>query len=125
MITITLTGIPSPKKNSQRTVYRNGKMFRIPSQAHEDWYKLAWIELTRQTGKMGTIFPLTVQRMEVRYYVGDLRKRDSTNATQSVEDLLVDAGVIRDDNMKELPDIRMIYKGKVKINPRTEIELFI
>ena len=46
----------------------------------------------------GVIFPLSKSTMSLRLYIKDKYRRDTLNAAQTITDLLVDAGVIVDDD---------------------------
>lgn len=61
-------------------------------------------------------------RLSVRFYHGDLKRRDSDNQLSSVLDTLVDAKVLCDDNWKIIPE-KHIYDFYDKGNSRCEIEL--
>lgn len=121
MIKIIIQGIPPAKKNGKQWVVRGTRRFLVPSEAYQNWHEIATYEVTRQIGPVRQKLPLHVVKMEVTYFVKDKKRRDSDNATTSVLDLFVDLGIIKDDSMVELPDIRMIYGGIVRENPRTEI----
>lgn len=51
----------------------------------------------RLSGK-GLIFPLSKAGCTIRLYIKDKYRRDTLNAMQTISDLLVDAGVIVDDD---------------------------
>lgn len=121
MIKLTLTGIPPAKKNSKRWIVRGSRRFLVPSEKHEAWHSLATYEVIHQIGGIREILPLSVSKIEITYFATDKRRRDSSNATESVMDLLVDIGVLKDDNMIEVPDLRMIYGGILKTQARTDI----
>lgn len=46
----------------------------------------------------GLIFPLDKTTVSIRLYIKDRYRRDTLNASQTILDLLVDAGVISDDD---------------------------
>lgn len=124
--TFILSGIPAPKKNSRRIfVDRNDKIQNLPSQAHENWHATAYSELLRQSKVFRGRIPVASHHIEIRYFVYDKRKRDLTNVTDSVMDLLVDANILVDDNMQEVPHLTMIYRGKVRTKgeARTEVDV--
>lgn len=121
MIKLILTGIPPAKKNGKRWIVRGGRRFLVPSEAHDVWHKSATYELIRQIGPVRQTLPLNVVKMEITYFATDKKRRDSDNATSSLLDLFVDMGIIKDDNMVELPDIRMKYGGIIRTEARTEI----
>lgn len=53
----------------------------------------------------GVIFPLSKSTMSLRLYIKDKYRRDTLNAGQTITDLLVDAGVIVDDDDLHLDPI--------------------
>ena len=53
----------------------------------------------------GVIFPLSKATMSLRLYIKDKYRRDTLNAAQTITDLLVDAGVIFDDDDLHLDPI--------------------
>lgn len=64
------------------------------------------------------------------FYHGDLRRRDSDNGTSSIMDLLVDAGILADDNWQIVRQIAVFNyydKGaprcRVSICPLKEAEI--
>jgi len=54
----------------------------------------------------GLIFPLPVSTMNLRLYIKDKYRRDTANAQQTIQDLLVDSGVLVDDDDLHLPSYR-------------------
>ena len=109
------------KKNGKRWIARGGKRFLVPSEAHEVWHESATYELIRQIGPVRQKLPLSVVKMEITYFATDKRRRDSDNATSSLLDLFVDMGIVKDDSMVDIPDIRMVYGGIIRGEARTEI----
>jgi Holliday junction resolvase RusA-like endonuclease len=125
MIKIVLAGMAPAKKNSKRWIQRGGLRFLVPSERHETWHGGAFVEVLRQTKGVRQKMPLNVQKIEMTFYCADKRRRDSTNCAESIMDLLVDVGVIKDDNMIEVPELRLVYGGVVKENARTEIIIYL
>lgn len=126
MYKITLSGIPPAKKNSKRWIMRGQRKFLIPSQRHYDWHEGASYEIAKESVKIRKQLPLKPILIEILFFCGDKRRRDSTNSAESVMDLLVDVGLIKDDNMQEVPDLRLTYMGTVaKENVRTEINIYL
>ena len=95
-----LPGFPISKKNSKRKT-KHGKF--IPSVRYEIWNKMALAELDYQGP--GIEF---VAEFVLEVTVPDFaRRRDLDNMLTSVLDTLQDAGVLKDDDMKVLPDLRV------------------
>lgn len=88
--------VPS-KKNSKRLARaRNGRQYLLPSAFHERWHKSSVLQV-KAAGRpsvpiVGACF------VELDFTHGDRIKRDHNNQAASVLDLLVDTGVIADDN---------------------------
>ena len=64
--------------------------------------------------------PLKDARLSMVVYHGDLIKRDSNNATQGVQDVLVDMGVIQDDNWMVIGTPEVSHMVDVE-DPRLEV----
>ncbi len=65
-----------------------------------------------------------IDRIELIFYPSTKRKADATNKAESVMDLLVDAGIIEDDNWFVVPEVRPKLGGIDKDNPRVEITIY-
>lgn len=61
-----------------------------------DWHKQAVLQLTPQWSEPGWI--AKTQVVEILFDFESLRIKDLTNAAESVMDLLVDVGILKDDN---------------------------
>lgn len=55
-------------------------------------------EWSKRLSHKGLIFPLPKCTVSIRLYIKDRYRRDTLNAMQTISDLLVDAGVLYDDN---------------------------
>lgn len=101
----TIYGTVPPKKNSQRIVYYHGRPHIIASEQHEKW--------ENDSGKQIAAPPQPIEHASITatFYLPDYRRRDLSNMWQSVEDLLVKRGVIKDDCWKVLSEITL--KGKL------------
>ena len=114
---ITLTGRVPSKKNSKQIITVRGRAMLIPSLAHKKWHADASAQLKqfsqRETyGKKTFLF---------RVYAPDARASDLSNKWESVADLLVDNGFVKDDNWFEMPTVIMSFAGIDRENPRVEI----
>lgn len=114
---ITIPLPPITKKNSQR-ILRNrytGKMFIAPSEQYEQYeQKALWLIPKRATINK----PVNVKCL---FYMPTKRKCDLTNLLEAVDDILVKARVLADDNYTVIQShdgSRVLYDKK---NPRTEI----
>lgn len=120
MINLTVKGKPITKKNSMRMVTnpKTGRVFPIPSKAFVDYQKISLSQVRRP--KQTIDQPVNVQAV---YYMPTRHRVDITNLLSATHDLLVDAGVLEDDNSKIVVGVdgsRVLYD---KFNPRVEITI--
>lgn len=118
---IILKGTVPSKKNSKRRIRRGANVFMVPSEAHEKWHSIQMSALAEISYKKNPI--QVVQEVTIDFYVDSKRKADLSNKAESIMDLLVDAGVIEDDNFFVVPRLILNYKGQDKENPRAEISI--
>lgn len=111
---IVLPGTTPSKKNSRNIFVRNGKVFNTPNSRYQTW-ATACLWMLKGRNKYTT-------KVDIYYvfYMGDKRRRDLDNCIASVNDVLVDAGIITDDNWMELSIAGAIGKLDTN-NPRAEI----
>ena len=90
----------------------------IPSANHEAWH-------TQAMSQLNGIKPVDkeINSTELIFYPSTKRKFDLTNKAESIMDLLVDAGIIKDDNYTIIPQIKLQFGSQDKTNPRAEIFL--
>lgn len=116
---IVIKGDPRTKKNSMRPVFAGGRFRLIPSPAYTDYRRMALLQITgRYRHQIG--FPVNVKCV---YYMQTKHKVDLLNLMSATLDILVDAGVLLDDNSKIVVShdgSRVMYD---KENPRVEIEI--
>ena len=132
---ITLIGNTPAKKDSARIVRAGGRIVLLPSARHERWYRQNAAALgvriirgrvrpeDRLTSYSGVSLPLPGRtRISIRFYRDSRRRWDYSNALDAVQDLLVDFGILSDDNAEVLclGDITHEYD---KLNPRAEVTL--
>ena len=98
--------IPS-KKNSKRIVIRNGKPRLLSSKDYLSWERGAILEIKArwQEKKIARCESITYD-----FLFPDKRVRDLSNSVEGVNDALVVAGVLTDDNWK--------VTGSVILNPK-------
>lgn len=111
--------IPS-KKNSKRPFIRNGRMMIFNSKDYVEWHKNAL-----KTIKTHLKCLETVEVVHLTFYSENKRKFDLSNKTESIMDLLVDAGILLDDNYSVVPKLILEYGGISKENPRCEIQIHL
>ena len=119
-VKIMIPGRPITKKNSQQIFYndKTGKRFISPSEKYKEWENTAgffvackWLNLS--------------DRINIRclFYMPSRRFPDLNNLLESVTDMLVHYGVIRDDNAHIVAGhdgSRVLYD---KDYPRVEIQI--
>jgi Holliday junction resolvase RusA-like endonuclease len=104
------------KKNSRRTI-KSGRS--LPSKKYEEWHKEASFQLLLQRAVK---FPVQNDLfIKILFFFPDNRKTDLSNKAESVMDLLVDCGVLDDDNWKVVGSLYLRSIGVDKKNPRAEI----
>lgn len=110
---------PITKKNSQQilTNRKTGRPFIMPSKKYKEYESAALYYLPKRAG-MPLKGPLNIK---VLFYMKTKRKTDLTNLLEAVDDILVAAGIVVDDNYKVIAahDGSRCYYDKE--NPRTEI----
>lgn len=119
MIKFTIPLAPISKKNSQRILInrKTGKPFIMPSAAYKDYEREAALFIPR-----GECINSPVN-VKCLFYMPTRRKVDLTNLLEAIDDILVKAGLLSDDNftiVESHDGSRVLYD---KTNPRTEIEI--
>lgn len=119
MVKITIPLPPITKKNHQeiRRNRKTGKPFIAQSRQYEQYEQQA-LWFIRPTQPI--IEPVNVKCI---FYMQTRRRVDLVNLLEAIDDILVRAGVLADDNCKIVAGhdgSRVMYD---KDNPRTEIEI--
>ncbi len=110
---IILHGSTPSKKNS-RINTRSGRSF--PSAKYTSWHKDASLQLPRDIKiPSGGLITIT-------FVAGDNRKFDLSNKAESVLDMLVDNGVLEDDNYSVVSQLHLHFGGVEKNNAHCIIE---
>lgn len=120
MIEITVPLAPVTKKNSMRIVRnrKTGKRRIMPSQQYMDYEAEALWHCKRAKVQRPIDEPVEVKCL---FYMPTRRRVDLTNLLESIDDVLVRAGVIKDDHSGIIVShdgSRVLYD---KQNPRTEV----
>lgn len=116
---ITINGTPITKKNSQRICIngKTGRPFIAPSSQYKKYEKTAGYYIPGRL-RVGIDYPVNVQCL---YYMPTRRAVDLNNLLEASCDILVEYGVLKDDNCKIVAGhdgSRVLYD---KNNPRVEI----
>lgn len=118
---LTLKGNVPSKKNSKRRVQRGANVFMVPSAAHEAWH----------TEQMAAILPLKdrprkiarVKSVEIHFTADSERRADLSNKAESIMDLLVDVGILTDDNWFVVPELKLVLDGVNKLAPKAVVTI--
>lgn len=89
----------------------------FPSAKYVEWHKAAAPQVPRVKQVTPTAVRITLYSPTAAVY-------DLTNKAESIMDLLVDCGVIEDDNYKIVPEVTLLYGGIDRKTPRAEIEFY-
>jgi Holliday junction resolvase RusA-like endonuclease len=122
LLNATITGQPRPKKNSMNFKrLRNGRTVLLQSDTYNAYKDIFMLQIKSIWKNKEPIN----QKVNVKcvYYRGDNRKCDLVNLQNGTLDLLVESGVLRDDNFKivySMDGSRIFYD---KENPRVEITI--
>lgn len=120
MIKITIPMPPVTKKNSMRIVRnrKTGKRRIMPSQQYMDYEAEALWHCKRARVQRPIEEPVEVKCL---FYMPTRRRVDLTNLLESIDDVMVRAGVLKDDHSGIIVShdgSRVLYD---KDNPRTEV----
>jgi len=118
IINLVVHGKTPSKKNSRRIIHVHGRIMVMPSIPYREWHKTALLELKNAHTLNGTC-----EVVHLTFYAENKRKFDLSNKAESIMDLLVDAGIIEDDNYSIVPKLILEYGGQDKENPRCEIQM--
>ena len=117
MLNLTICGRPITKKNSSRIVTCGGYPRLLPSKAYVHYQKDS---LRQITGRDRVKIDQPIN-LKVLYYMPTRHRVGLVNLLEATCDILVDAGVLADDNSKIVVShdgSRVLYD---KENPRAEI----
>lgn len=120
MIKFTVKLTPISKKNSQQIMINKatGRPFIMPSQKYKQYEKEALWFIPRPAQAIN--YPVNVKCL---FYMPTKRKCDLTNMLEAIDDIMVKAGLLEDDNytiIQSHDGSRILYD---KENPRTEVEI--
>ena len=114
---ITLPGRIPSKKNSKQLIYRNKRAYFIPSENYTLWQQ-------EQSYRIKKIrIPIANATIKITIFAPDKRTADLSNKAESVMDLLVDNGILKDDSWFVVNKLLLVFGGVDKENPRAEVEI--
>ena len=120
-MTITLSGAPRTKKNSQRIIRRGRFSSILPSEAYMDYAEECAVQLLAQRAvNAGIDFPVNVACV---YFMPTRRKVDLTNLNEAIHDILVSNYVLMDDNRDIIASTDGSRVEYDKQHPRVEITI--
>lgn len=120
MIKFTIPLTPTSKKNSQQILVNKatGRPFIMPSKAYKQYERDALYFIPKQ---IFINYPVNVKCL---FYMPTRRKCDLTNLLEAVDDIMVKAGLLADDNYTVIQShdgSRVFYD---KERPRTEVIIY-
>ena len=120
MIEFTIMLPPISKKNSQQIMVNRatGKPFIMPSKQFKEYERAAFLQIPKIQEPIGC--PCNVRCL---FYMPTHRKCDLTNMLEAIDDIMVRAGLLADDNFTIIEShdgSRVLYD---KENPRTEVQI--
>lgn len=118
MIQFTIPLPPVTKKNSQQIMInsKTGRPFVAPSKKYKEYERQA----LRFIPKVAKPIDCAVN-VQCRFYMPTRRKCDLTNLLEAVDDIMVKAGLLADDDYTIIQshDLSRVFYDKE--NPRTEV----
>lgn len=109
---------PRTKKNHQQIIQKYGKPIIIQSSAYRQYEKDAMLFIRPPEKPID--FPVAVKAV---FYMPTRRRVDLTNLLGALDDILVRAGVLKDDNSQILARHDGSYVAYDKNRPRTEVTI--
>jgi len=121
LLEIKLRGRIPSKKNSRRN-YRGNS---IPSAKFVEWHDLNRASLVEWLPTTGWHSPEGPVSVSILFEFPDRGKADLSNKAESVMDLLVDCGILRDDSWRFVPELLLRFAGEDKLskNPLTIVRI--
>lgn len=117
---ITITGRIPSKKNQKQMVCRGNRPILLPSKKHEEWHDEAMWQLKAQKVPQDKLENVS---MVVQFFAPDKRRADASNKLESINDLLVDYGLLKDDDWWTINRIIILKTELDRENPRVELEI--
>lgn len=121
MIKFSIPVAPKTKKNGMQIIQIKGRNILIPSKQYRQFEKECLPYLNRVKAQIGVVnYPINLKCI---FYTDTKRKIDLPNLLNAIDDAMVKAGLIVDDNRDIIAghDGSRVYHDK--ISPRLEIEI--
>lgn len=121
-VNFTIRTAPRTKKNHRQLYFKNGKPCSTESEAYKKYKKAAKPFFTDivKLQAMSLQPPFNVRAL---FYMDARRKADLVNLEQALCDLLVDNGIVEDDNYMIIASMDGSRVFVDKDNPRTEVTI--
>ena len=114
VLVVRINGRIPSKKNSRCLFVRGGRLVNIPSAKYAEWHKSAMSQVADVRKDNFLLDQVTV---EIDFYAPDKRASDLSNKAESIMDLLVDAGILSDDNWWVVNKLVLNFRGVDKLEP--------
>ena len=118
ILTFTIPLTPVTKKNSQRIVMRGGRPIILPSEKYKEYEESALYLIPKRQTPID--FPVNVKCI---FYMPTNRVCDLTNHLEAIDDVMVKAGILKDDNYKIVASHDGSRVMVDRDRPRTEVEI--
>lgn len=112
----TVPVAPITKKNSQRIVKIGNRPCIMPSEKYKEYESAALWFITKRGVPID--FPVNVTCV---FYMPTRRACDLTNLLEAIDDIMVKAGLLKDDNYNIIASHDLSRVQYDKANPRTEV----
>jgi hypothetical protein len=117
---IIFTGRVPSKKNAKRmATTKSGRSILLPSKLYEAWHNEHLSALQDLGYKL-----IPPYRMEVELYPPDLLIADLSNKIESIQDILVDAEILENDDYFKVYSTHPIFVAIDRQNPRFEVTIY-
>lgn len=118
ILTFTIPLTPVTKKNSQRIVMRGGRPIILPSEKYKEYEESALYLIPKRQTPID--FPVNVKCI---FYMPTNRVCDLTNHLEAIDDVMMKAGILKDDNYKIVASHDGSRVMVDRDRPRTEVEI--
>lgn len=119
MIKFTLDVIPRTKKNSQQIIFAKGRRIIIPSKLYKE-FETECLKQIEDKYRQSINYPVNVK---ATFYMQSKRRVDLTNLLEALDDMLVKAEVLEDDNRNIIASHNNSIVLYDKEMPRIEVEI--
>jgi Holliday junction resolvase RusA-like endonuclease len=117
--------LPIPSKKNSKQIFVNkatGKPFVTSSASHKAWWANTIMLVKAEKQRQLDYFTFNGCSIIITFCDNGKREYDLTNKAESIMDILVDAGIIADDNRFVVPDLHLKYEYSDKKECAIEIE---